>query len=216
MNNQTTNIQKINEIQLMNSNLTCDDSFNKININEHYLYLILNILIVIAFSLPTGKIYLILLYLLLTIAYLLQCIWSWQEICGSNLFTWSVAFFILNSFNSIKLIIQKKEVAFSVNLLNNAYQIIFNPLAVSKDQIKKLFSPELAKIICLAKGETYAIENTTKTDKLGLLLDGNCIVTSGDNILHSIEPMQFVDSPEFHSKHTFIYIYLFILLFTCS
>lgn len=87
-------------------------------------------------------------------------------------FTWSVAFAFLNTFNTVKLLIQKKEVTFSVGLLNDAYSTIFEPMALSKNHIKKLFGPELAKIVYLEKGEAYAIENSTKADKLSLLLTG--------------------------------------------
>lgn len=164
--------QTIDEtVEIINANLNCDLD-NKVDISEHYIYLGFNCLFVFGFLLPTNKIYLIYLHLILTIAYLLQCIWSWQNVCGSNLFTWSVTFLILNSFNTIKLLIQKKEVTFSLGLLNDAYSIIFESMGVTKNQVKKLFSPEMTKIICLENGEAYAIENQSKTDKLSLLLSG--------------------------------------------
>lgn len=78
---------------------------------------------------------------------------------GSNLFTWSIAFTILNAFNSLKILIQRKEVTFAVNLLNDAYSLIFEPMGISKNQIKKLFSSELAKIICLENGKILSIIN---------------------------------------------------------
>ena len=65
INNLTTNLNNNN----LNSNLICDLE-NKIDISEHYLYLILNILTLLAFSLPTSKFYLIYLHFLLTIAYI--------------------------------------------------------------------------------------------------------------------------------------------------
>ena len=48
-------------------------------------------------------------------------------------------------------------------------------MGISKDQIKKLFSSELAKIVFLENCEPYSVENITKTDKLSLLLSGRSI-----------------------------------------
>lgn len=70
-----------NDNDIMNGSLTCDID-NKIDISEHYLYLILNFLVILAFSLPTSKSYLVYLHLLLTVAYSMQCFWSWNIICG--------------------------------------------------------------------------------------------------------------------------------------
>lgn len=173
--NQTVSPDHLTEIEIVeNGNLTCDwATESQINIDQHYLYLAFNVLICLAFAVPTSKtLYLIYLHFLLTVAYLIECFWSWHQVCGSNLFTWSVAFALLNSLNTIKLLIQKKEVTFSVGLLNDAYSTLFEPMAMSKNHIKKLFSPELAKIVYLEKGEAYAVENTTKTDRLSLLLVG--------------------------------------------
>lgn len=88
-----------NGIVIINSNATCDIE-NKIDISEHYLYLVLNVLIIAGFSFSTSKVYLIYLHLLLTIAYSLQCYWTWEMICGKSTMNYSFQV-IFNKFNSI-------------------------------------------------------------------------------------------------------------------
>ena len=82
----TTSVDRLTEIEIVNSNLTCDLPTEQIDIHHHYLYLAFNILICLAFAVPTSKtIYLIYLHFLLAVAYTIECFWSWHEVCGSNL-----------------------------------------------------------------------------------------------------------------------------------
>ena len=59
---------------------------------------------------------------------------------------------------------------------------------------------ESAEIIGLHSGECYAIENMTKTDRLAFLLSGKVNVLNEKTFLHHIQPLQFLDSPEFESS----------------
>lgn len=52
----------------------------------------------------------------------------------------------------------------------------------------------------LHAGEAYAMQNLTRTDRLGLLLSGKVNVLSDSNFLHPILPCEFLDSPEFESS----------------
>lgn len=52
----------------------------------------------------------------------------------------------------------------------------------------------------LHAGEAYAMQNLTRTDRLGLLLNGKVNVLSDSNFLHPILPCEFLDSPEFESS----------------
>lgn len=67
-------------------------------------------------------------------------------------------------------------------------------------QFKRLVSSEFANIMSLHAGEAYAMQNLTKTDRLGLLLSGKVNVLSESNFLHPILPCEFLDSPEFESS----------------
>ncbi len=56
------------------------------------------------------------------------------------------------------------------------------------------------QLVTLHPGECYAIENMTKTDRLGLLLSGKANVLTEKAFLHHVEPGEFLDSPEFESS----------------
>jgi hypothetical protein len=67
----------------------------------------------------------------------------------------------------------------SITLLLNLSQL--NPVRtlnsvstqqVSRLQFKKMVSPDFAQIMSLHAGEAYAMQNLTRTDRLGLLLSG--------------------------------------------
>ncbi|KOB66003.1 putative popeye protein 3, partial [Operophtera brumata] len=71
---------------------------------------------------------------------------------------------------------------------------------VSRLQFKRMVSPDFAQVMSLHAGEAYAMQNLTKTDRLGLLLSGKVNVMSGHQFLHPILPCEFLDSPEFESS----------------
>lgn len=71
---------------------------------------------------------------------------------------------------------------------------------ITRLQFKRLVSPEFASIMSLHTGEAYAMQNLTRTDRLGLLLTGRVNVLCDSNYLHSILPCDFLDSPEFESS----------------
>lgn len=43
---------------------------------------------------------------------------------------------------------------------------------MSRLQFKKMVGPDFAQIMSLHAGEAYAVQNLTRTDRLGLLLSG--------------------------------------------
>ena len=51
----------------------------------------------------------------------------------------------------------------------------------------------------LHPGECYAVAGLTKTDHLGLLINGRCSALNDQGFLHQIEESEFLDSPEFES-----------------
>lgn len=52
----------------------------------------------------------------------------------------------------------------------------------------------------LHAGEAYAMQNLTRTDRLALLLSGKVNVLQDHQLLHPIQPCEFLDSPEFESR----------------
>lgn len=73
-------------------------------------------------------------------------------------------------------------------------------MQVSRLQFKKLVGGELAQIMSLHAGEAYAMQNLTRTDRLGILITGKVNVHSDQQFLHPILPCEFLDSPEFESR----------------
>lgn len=71
---------------------------------------------------------------------------------------------------------------------------------MTRIQFKKLVSEEFAQVVTLHIGEAYALQNLTKTDRLGLLLTGRANVLQDHQLLHPIGPCEFLDSPEFESR----------------
>lgn len=69
----------------------------------------------------------------------------------------------------------------------------------SSSAVQELVSLEYAQICNLHAGEAYAMQNLTKTDRLGLLIAGKVSVLTDHHFLHYIHPRQFLDSPEFES-----------------
>lgn len=63
-----------------------------------------------------------------------------------------------------------------------------------------MVSAEFAQVMSLHAGEAYAVQNLTRTDRLGLLLSGKVNVLSDNQFLHPILPCEFLDSPEFESS----------------
>lgn len=71
---------------------------------------------------------------------------------------------------------------------------------ITRIQFKKLVSEQFAQIVTLHIGEAYAMQNITKTDRLGLLMSGKANVLQDHQLLHPIGPCEFLDSPEFESR----------------
>ena len=46
----------------------------------------------------------------------------------------------------------------------------------SRTQFKKLVASEHCSLVTLRHGEAYATQEVTKTDRLGLLISGTCVI----------------------------------------
>lgn len=155
--------------------------------------------------------------------------WAWHVICAPDIFSWNFSFLLLNIGQLVYIVYQMRPVKFDPEL-EEAYHTLFYPFKVSacafanskgsllfainsdvfpsnsqrpqvsRLQFKRLVSPEFATIMSLHAGEAYAMQNLTRTDRLGLLLSGKVNVLSDTNFLHPILPCEFLDSPEFESS----------------
>lgn len=77
-----------------------------------------------------------------------------------------------------KVILIKLQTLFSVLrkvILNSNYVFCYHKMScsqVSRLQFKRMVNSEFAQIMSLHAGEAYAMQNLTRTDRLGLLLSG--------------------------------------------
>ncbi|KAL0840432.1 hypothetical protein ABMA28_015686 [Loxostege sticticalis] len=143
------------------------------------------------------------MHTILIFAFMLYSIWAWHVICSPDAFSWNFGFVFLNLAQVVYLVYEMRPVKFDPEL-EEVYNTLFEPFKVSRLQFKRMVSPDFAHVMSLHAGEAYAMQNLTKTDRLGLLLSGKVNVMSGHQFLHPILPCEFLDSPEFESSRATI------------
>ena len=113
------------------------------------------------------------------------------------IFSWYFTFMLLNCGQLLYIVYLLRPIYFDP-VLEEAYEKVFKPMAVTRLQFKKLVTAgDAAQIVCLHSGECYAVENMTKTDRLALLISGRVVVLTEKRFLHHVDPLEFLDSPEF-------------------
>lgn len=117
--------------------------------------------------------------------------WAWNVICAPDVFTWNFAFMLMNMAQVFHILYQLRPVKLDPEL-EEVYHALFEPfkvffwvyklkisltniIQVSRLQFKRMVSLEFAQIMSLHAGEAYAVQNLTRTDRLGLLLSGKVI-----------------------------------------
>ncbi|XP_071455031.1 popeye domain-containing protein 3-like isoform X1 [Hetaerina americana] len=135
----------------------------------------------------------------LIIGFLLFSTWAWSVVCAPDVFSWNFGLAVLNVVQLLHTAYQMRPVSFDPEL-EEAYRLLFLPFKVSRLLFKKMVSPEFAQVMSLHAGEAYAMQNLTRTDRLGLLLSGKVNVLAGQQFLHHIHACEFLDSPEFESS----------------
>ncbi|XP_066984434.1 popeye domain-containing protein 3-like isoform X3 [Macrobrachium rosenbergii] len=142
---------------------------------------------------------LLFMHSILILGFLLYSTWAWNIICAPDVFSWNFTFMLLNMGQTLYIIYQMRPVKVNKEL-EAMYEALFQPLNVPRLLFKRLVSLEYAQVMSLHAGEAYAMQNLTRTDRLGLLLSGKVNVMADNQFLHSITSMQFLDSPEFESS----------------
>ncbi|XP_066594021.1 popeye domain-containing protein 3-like [Prorops nasuta] len=166
---------------------------------QHVLFQLANVCFALSYSAPSSKKGILFMHSVLIIGFLLLSGWAWHVICAPDIFSWNFSFLLLNIGQLVYIVYQMRPVRFDPEL-EEVYHTLFYPFKVSRLQFKRLVSPEFATIMSLHAGEAYAMQNLTRTDRLGLLLSGKVNVLSETNFLHPILPCEFLDSPEFESS----------------
>ncbi|XP_043467747.1 popeye domain-containing protein 3 [Leptopilina heterotoma] len=166
---------------------------------QHFLFQLANLCFVLSYSAPSSKKGILFMHSILIIGFMLLSGWAWHVICAPDIFSWNFSFLVLNICQLVYIVYQMRPVRFDPEL-EEVYHTLFYPFKVTRLQFKRLVSSEFATLMSLHAGEAYAMQNLTKTDRLGLLLSGKINVLSESNFLHPILPCEFLDSPEFESS----------------
>ncbi|KAK9694007.1 Popeye protein conserved region [Popillia japonica] len=167
--------------------------------SQHILFQLANMCFALAYASTCTKKGVLFMHCWLIIGLMLFSTWAWNVICAPDVFTWNFAFMILNMAQVFHILYQLRPVKFDPEL-EEVYHNLFEPFKISRLQFKRMVSSEFAQIMSLHAGEAYAVQNLTRTDRLGLLLSGKVNVLSDNQFLHPILPCEFLDSPEFESS----------------
>ncbi|KAG5868747.1 hypothetical protein JTB14_013756 [Gonioctena quinquepunctata] len=170
---------------------------------QHILYQLANFCFVLAYSSTCSKRGVLFMHCWLIFGLLLFSTWAWNIICAPDVFTWNFAFMLMNMAQVFHILYQLRPVKFDPEL-EEAYHTLLEPFKISRLQFKRMVSADFAQIMSLHAGEAYAVQNLTRTDRLGLLLSGKVNVLSDNQFLHPILPCEFLDSPEFESSRNTI------------
>ncbi|OTF71792.1 popeye domain-containing protein 3-like protein [Euroglyphus maynei] len=164
------------------------------------IYQLAYICLLIAYLTPSGKYCLLFIHFILAIAHLLLIIWI-SNICFTiaSLLGWSITFLSVNIVRIGNELYNTRYIKFNKEL-EQTYNDLFAILGISRESFKRLISQ--GKLITLHSGESYATENVTANNRLSLLISGKINVLSKNHLLHSINPADFLDSPEWESCYT--------------
>jgi len=128
-------------------------------------------------------------------------IWAWGLTCAPDIFFWHCGFSIINIIQVIIIRYLVREHKFEPDL-ERLYMDLFSPMKISRPEFSHLISSSVACMLTLHPGECYAVAGLTKTDHLGILINGRCSVLNEQGFLHQIEESEFLDAPEFESMAT--------------
>ncbi|XP_050539586.1 popeye domain-containing protein 3-like isoform X2 [Daktulosphaira vitifoliae] len=167
--------------------------------SQHWMFQLANALFFISFSVPTSYYGILFMHSTLITGFIIFITWAWHVVCAPDILTWNLSFLFINILQLIYLLYQRRPINFNPEL-EQVYRRMFKPFNVSRIQFKKLVGEQFAQIMTLHIGEAYAMQNLTKTDRLGLLLSGRANVLQDHQLLHPIGPCEFLDSPEFESR----------------
>ncbi|KAI5631546.1 popeye protein conserved region domain-containing protein [Phthorimaea operculella] len=138
---------------------------------QHPLFQLSNLLFVASYCAPSTKKGQVWMHTILIFAFMLYSIWAWHVICSPDAFSWNFGFVFLNLAQVVYLVYEMRPVKFDPEL-EEVYYTLFDPFKVTRLQFKRMVSPDFAHVMSLHAGEAYAMQNLTKTDRLGLLLSG--------------------------------------------
>ncbi|ROT69942.1 putative Popeye domain-containing protein [Penaeus vannamei] len=141
---------------------------------QHLLFQLANGCFFVSYLAPSQRKGLLFMHGILILGFLLYSTWAWNIICAPDVFSWNFTFMLLNMGQTLYIIYQMRPVKVNREL-EAMYEALFQPLNVPRLLFKRLVSVEYAQVLSLHAGEAYAMQNLTRTDRLGLLLSGKVI-----------------------------------------
>ncbi|KAH9508985.1 hypothetical protein Btru_048471 [Bulinus truncatus] len=165
---------------------------------QHTLFQLANLCAAVSLLTPSSfRHHLLFLRCLLLVSFLLFVLWAGLFVCMLDVLIWNCVFFAVDIVHVIILAYSNLPSRFNSSL-NDFYDKKMKPLKVGHHDFAELCSQ--GNIIPLRKGSKYAVENVTPCgEKVSVLLRGRLKVSHDGIYLHSIEPNEFVDSPEYDS-----------------
>lgn len=165
---------------------------------QHPVYQVANVMFFMAYSVPDTKTGVLVKHTLFVFGFLCYSLWGWSALCSTLLTTWNAATALINVGQILHIVYHHYPRRFQ-HQLEDVYSLLFRPHKVARTQFGRLVSPEMSSTLSLAPGDVYASAGCTQTERLALLLTGECEVMSGQRTLHQVTAGQFLDSPEFVS-----------------
>ena len=139
---------------------------------QHILYQMASFCLMLSYCLPNGKYCILMMHSMLAVACLLLCVWAWSFVCDSTMLGWYFTFVLVNIGQIFYLLYTMRQIKFPKEL-EEIYESLFAPILISRALFKKLVA--IGQIMVLHAGEAYAMENLTRTDRLGLLINGKSV-----------------------------------------
>lgn len=149
---------------------------------QHILFQMASVCLLLSYCLPNGKFWVLLMHSLLALSCLLLCAWAWSLVCDSSVLGWYFTFMLVNLAQIFYLLYTMRQIKFPKEL-EEIYESLFAPIMISRTLFKKLTA--IGQIMVLHAGEAYAMENLTRTDRLGLLINGKSV----SNVMNTFNPV---------------------------
>ncbi|CAG2199990.1 BVES [Mytilus edulis] len=192
MNNYTSNCTNMSVGGTADGTFSCSDWQDA----QHALFQLANFCLIISFLTPSSfKHHAFFLRLVISFGYLFFGLWAGVFVCMPDVLAWNLGFLLVNFVHVMYLGYQMCPTRLG-HLTKELYEKMFKPLNVDRKRFKALTN--IGDTYLLTKGTYYATEGRTKCgNKLSILLKGRLKVMYQNMFLHSIEPNQFIDSPEY-------------------
>lgn len=138
---------------------------------NHISFHIASLLILISFLSPNGIYGILWLRTFMLIGSSLMVLWGWLIFCSRDFAVWNALFAFINLVHIVVICVHICHSVKFPSIIEQAYFTLFKPLKVSRQKFEKILKCKY-EIKAFPRGTTYAIEDFTKIETLGLILRG--------------------------------------------